>query len=124
MPGPPLPERGQGSTDNRPLGRRSCSGVTRYLVRHFEAIVGAGSTHLFGVWNQILDPSPAPSAPALGPDHGRHLLEGLEREGRPHLLVAGLVSADTGDRPEILAKRRGCVQYTARSCPSIYSMAM
>jgi hypothetical protein len=56
---------------------------------------------LSGVWDQILDPSPPPAAPARGPDHGGHLLERLGREGRPHLVIAGLVPANAGDGPDL-----------------------
>jgi hypothetical protein len=55
---------------------------------------------LSGVW-KILGPSPAPAAPALGPDPGGDLLEGLGREGGPHLVVAGLVAAHAGNRPDL-----------------------
>ena len=83
------------------LASRPALGVTDTLARHFEGILAPGSTRLSGVWNQILDPSPTPSAPTLGADHGGDLLEGLWREGRPHLVVSGLVPTDAGDRPDL-----------------------
>jgi hypothetical protein len=65
---------------------------------------------LSGFWDQILGASPAAPAPALGSDHGRHLIEGLGREDRPHLMVAGLVPTNAGDRPDLREEPwAGCV---------------
>jgi hypothetical protein len=59
-----------------------------------DAILGRRSTRLSGARDQILGASSAAAAPPFGADHGGHLLEGLRREGRPHLVVVGLVPTD------------------------------
>jgi len=117
MPSPPSPERGQGSTDNRPLKRLSFSrGIATPRARHPAAILAVGSTRLSGVWDQILGASPPRAAPALGPDYGRHLLEGARISSSP------VWCRRTPGMAQILAKSRGRSEYTARSCPSNHSI--